>query len=223
MVATQKRRRRTGRPTRPPRRGEIETDRGGSAPGGPTVIGRPRRPARRRAHGRARRWDRTCVRVGWRRARETIGVASSEVDEGAGPGPPSRATCRSGDARRRRSGTLGSRPPRRRPRILPSRPTKGAAPRAPRSPDSVAEGHRRSRRSHAPGGSEKRHLPSGSSRMAPTSPDPVDSLVDHLVHRHHITPRDALVLLRRAARRKGVSLDVLAARVPCAPTPTTAG
>jgi hypothetical protein len=59
--------------------------------------------------------------------------------------------------------------------------------------------------------------------MAPTSPDPVDSLVDDLVHRHHITPRDALVLLRRAARRKGVTLDVLAVRVLHGPAPTAAG
>jgi hypothetical protein len=49
--------------------------------------------------------------------------------------------------------------------------------------------------------------------MAPTAPDPVDHLVDQLIARHHITPRVADALLRRAARRKGVTLDALAARI----------
>lgn len=57
--------------------------------------------------------------------------------------------------------------------------------------------------------------------MALAPPDPVDSLVDHLVNRHRITAADALVLLRRAAGRKGVSLDVLAHRVVHGPTTPT--
>lgn len=49
--------------------------------------------------------------------------------------------------------------------------------------------------------------------MAHPLSDPVDHLVDQLVDRHGITSRDAVTVLRRAARRKGVTLDVLAARI----------
>lgn len=59
--------------------------------------------------------------------------------------------------------------------------------------------------------------------MAPTPPDPVESLVDHLIRRHGITPRDALVLLRRAAHRKDVTLDVLAAGVVHRPPSAVGG
>jgi hypothetical protein len=57
-----------------------------------------------------------------------------------------------------------------------------------------------------------------------TTPRPVDLLVDRLVHRHALTPRAALDLLRRAALRKGTTLDVLVARIldGRGPTPTPA-
>lgn len=42
---------------------------------------------------------------------------------------------------------------------------------------------------------------------------PLSDPVDHLVDRHGITSRDAVTVLRRAARRKGVTLDALAARI----------
>lgn len=67
------------------------------------------------------------------------------------------------------------------------------------------------------------HLSTGSTPMAPTSPDPVDSLVAALVHRHRITGADAIGILCRAATRKGVSLEVLAHRVFHGSTPVVAG
>jgi hypothetical protein len=49
--------------------------------------------------------------------------------------------------------------------------------------------------------------------MAQPLSDPVDHLVDQLVERHGITPCDAVTVLRRAARRKDVTLEALAFRV----------
>lgn len=57
--------------------------------------------------------------------------------------------------------------------------------------------------------------------MTLAPPDPVDSLVARLVDHHGFAPPRAVVILRRAALRKGVTLDVLAARATSvAPTAT---
>jgi hypothetical protein len=104
----------------------------------------------------------------------------------------------------------------------PCRPTGGAAPRAPRSPDSTAEGHRRSRLP-APGGSVERHAFPKAATMAHLLPDPIAEVVDFLVDRHDIAPGVAAGVLHRAARRKGISLDALASRIMGGPAPTVAG
>jgi hypothetical protein len=59
--------------------------------------------------------------------------------------------------------------------------------------------------------------------MAHLLPDPVDEVVDMLVDRHEITPRVAIDVLRRAAGRKGVSLDILASRIVGGPVGAIAG